>query len=322
MKISSRKLLRATCGAVLILLGLTIALTVWRYPRTTDPVAARTVSDEDYRRFYEHSYAAAGTEAASADSGITKSYDIRSEAPPSKGREEDRIRAFVREYHLQDKRVLDIGSGQGALQDVVAQYTGLDISSTAARFYHKPFVVGSATELPFPDNSFDAVWTIDVLEHVPQPEKALSEMRRVLRPDGYLFLHAAWDCRPWAAEGYAVRPFRDFTLKGKMIKASIPVRDSLVFRSLYVLPIRLVRLSSALLSRRPTAFRYNELRPNYKHLWTSDSDAVNSMDAFEAILWFTSRGDRCLNHRSLLSEFLIRQNPIVLQIKKTGRIRT
>jgi SAM-dependent methyltransferase len=222
----------------------------------------------------------------------------------------------VREYDLWDKRVLDVGSGQGALQDLVSDFTGLDISSTAARFYHKPFVAGSATELPFPDDSFDAVWTIDVLEHVPQPEKALSEIRRVLRPDGYLFLHAAWDCRPWAAEGYAVRPFRDLKLKEKLIKATIPLRDSIFFRALYVLPIRLLRLSSALLSGRPTAFRYNELRPNYKYLWTSDSDAVNSMDAFEAILWFTSRGDRCLNHRSLFSQFTIRRNPIVLQIKK------
>jgi SAM-dependent methyltransferase len=226
------------------------------------------------------------------------------------------MRAFVREYKLHDKRVLDVGSGQGALQDLVIDFTGLDISSTAARFYHKPFVVGSATELPFPDDSFDAVWTIDVLEHVPQPEKALSEIRRVLRPDGYLFLHAAWDCRLWAAEGYAVRPFRDLRLKEKLIKASIPIRDSVIFRALYVLPIRLLRLSSALLSGRPTTFRYNELRPNYKYQWTSDSDAVNSMDALEAILWFTSRGDSCLNHRSLFSQFVIMRNPIVLQIKK------
>ena len=226
------------------------------------------------------------------------------------------LRDFIRQYHLEDKRVLDVGSGEGAHQDLVLDYTGLDISSTAARFYHKPFVVGSATELPFPDNSFDAVWTVNVLEHVPQPEKALSEMRRVIRPNGCLFILAAWDCRAWAAEGYAVRPYRELTLKGKLIKASIPVRDSLVFRALYTLPIRLIRLSFSAMSARPSAFRYNELRPNYQHLWTTDSDAVNSMDAFETILWFTSRGDTCLNHPGLLSRFLIRENPILLQIRK------
>lgn len=317
MIVLRRKLLRVTFRTFLILLGLIIVLTIWRFPRTTDPVAARRVSDEDYRRFYEHSYAPLDSKAASSDSGITKSYEVRGEAPRAiNSAEADQLRDFVREYNLRDKRVLDVGSGQGVYQDFVSDFTGLDISSTAARFYHKPFVVGSATELPFPDNSFDAVWTLDVLEHVPQPERALSEMRRVLRPGGHLFLRAAWDCRPWAAEGYAVRPFRDLKLKEKLIKASIPIQDSIFFRALYVLPVRLLRLSSTLLSRKPTAFRYNELRPNYKHLWTADSDAVNSMDAFEAILWFTSRGDKCLNHKSLLSQFMMKRNPIILQIKK------
>lgn len=318
MKTFIRKALRATFRIVIMLVVLSVGLTFWHFPRTTDPVAARTISDRDYRSFYEHSYAAAGSDAASPDTGITKSYDIRSAAIPAieKTPEGAEIRAFVNKYNLESKRVLDVGSGEGAFQDLVSDYTGLDISAAAARFYHKPFIVGSATELPFPDSSFDAVWTVDVLEHVPQPEKALSEMRRVLRPDGYLCIYAAWDCRPWAAEGYAVRPFRDFDLKGKLIKASIPIRDALPFRAMYVLPIRFLRMSSSLLTGRPSSFRYNELRPNYNHLWTSDSDAVNSMDALEVILWFTSRGDACLNHPGILSQLTISSNPIVIQIKK------
>jgi SAM-dependent methyltransferase len=317
MNIFRRRIFRVLIRTAVLGFLVIAALTVWRYPRTTDPVAIRTVSDADYRAFYEHSYAAAGSPAASPASGVTKSYDIRDGAPASHHiSDDDPVRVFVKKYGLEDKKVLDVGSGEGTYQDLVSDYTGLDISSTAARFYHKPFVVASATELPFPDNSFDAVWTVNVLEHVPQPEKALSEMRRVLRPGGYILIDAAWDCRPWAAAGYAVRPFRDLTLKGKLIKISIPVRDSLVFRALYTLPIRLVRLASSAASSKPTAFRYNELRPNYKHLWTPDADAVNSMDAFEAILWFTSRGDRCLNHPGLLSQFLISKNPIILQIKK------
>jgi len=313
-----RKIIRMSLRIFLVLAVLVIALTIWHYPRTTDPVALRTVSDEDYLKFYEHSYAAANSPECTADSGITRSYERHGETPPLDADRAaiDRIRDFVDRYDLRDKRILDVGSGDGALQDVVLDYTGLDISASAARFYHKPFVVGSATELPFPDNSFDVIWTNFVLEHVPQPEKALSEMRRVLRPNGYLYIHAAWYCRPWAAEGYAVRPFRDFGLKGKLIKISIPLRGSIPFRALYVLPIRLLRLSSAALGRKSTAFRYNELRPNYKHLWVPDSDAVNSMDPLEVIIWYTSRGDVCLNHRGFLSQFLISKNPIVFQIRK------
>jgi SAM-dependent methyltransferase len=313
-----RRLIKIALYLFAFLFVLSAGLTIWHYPRTTDPVAVRTVSDEDYRRFYERSYAAPGSKEAAAEPGPASSYDVRKETPPAldESPEAAGIRAFVKDYGLQDKKVLDIGSGQGGLQDAVADYTGLDISSTAARFYHKPFVVGSATELPFADNSFDAVWTIDVLEHVPRPERALAEMRRVLRPDGYLYIKAAWDCRYWAAEGYAVRPYRDFTFGGQVLKASIPIQDSKPFRALYILPIRLIRLASLALDPGPTVFRYNELRPNYERYWVPDADAVNSMDAFEAILWFTSRGDQCLSHPSRFSQFTIRSNPIIFQVKK------
>src|SRR6202035_1582971 len=50
------------------------------------------------------------------------------------------IQAFVKYFGLRDKKVLDIGAGRGFLQDEVNDYTGLEISSTARRFYHKRFV--------------------------------------------------------------------------------------------------------------------------------------------------------------------------------------
>lgn len=42
--------------------------------------------------------------------------------------------------------------------------------------------------IDIPDESFDAVWCCHVLEHVLNPGLALCEMRRILKPDGYLFL--------------------------------------------------------------------------------------------------------------------------------------
>lgn len=101
---------------------------------------------------------------------------------------EGNMRRFVDRYGLQDKRVLDVGSGRGYLQDVVSDYAGLDISETVSSRYRKPFLVASATSMPFPDNSFDAPWSIWVLEHIPRPEAALREMRRVVKPGGLIFL--------------------------------------------------------------------------------------------------------------------------------------
>ena len=152
-----------------------------------------------------------------------------SEAAARSERIEEQVSAFVQNFNLSDRPVLEIGSGRGYLQDVAQNYTGLDISPSVARFYHKRFVLGSATAMPFPDNSFDGIWSIWVFEHVPNPEQALYEARRVVRDKGVLFLLPAWNCRSWAAEGYDVRPYSDFDLVGKIVKASIPLRSSVLF---------------------------------------------------------------------------------------------
>lgn len=45
--------------------------------------------------------------------------------------------------------------------------------------------VGPPGRLPWPDDTFDLVWSNSVLEHVPEPVPTLSEVRRVLRPGGW-----------------------------------------------------------------------------------------------------------------------------------------
>src|SRR5262245_17689613 len=126
----------------------------------------------------------------------------------------EQVGAFVKRFELADRAVLEIGSGEGLLQDLAANYTGLDISPSVARFYHKKFVLGSATALPFPDDNFDGIWSVAVFEHVPNPEQAFSEARRVIRDKGVLFLLPAWNCNSWAADGYEVRSYSDFDLLG------------------------------------------------------------------------------------------------------------
>lgn len=50
------------------------------------------------------------------------------------------------------------------------------------------FVCGDATNLPFENQSFDAVTMFDLLEHIPSHKKAVSEALRVLRPDDFLLI--------------------------------------------------------------------------------------------------------------------------------------
>ncbi len=205
------------------------------------------------------------------------------------------VTAFVKQYGLQDKKILQVGAGSGLLQDLVADYAALDISAPARRFFHKPFVQASATDMPFLNSSFDAVWSVWVLEHIPNPEKALLEMRRVVRDGGYLFLLPACDVERYAAQGYAVRPYQDFDWKGKLWKASIPTARSNGFHFLQYHQVRLLRSLGARLGSGPSRLHFIRLTPNYDQYWVADSDATTSLTHHEVYLWFTTRGDTCRN---------------------------
>ena len=101
-------------------------------------------------------------------------------------------------------RVLDAGCGNGRyLLPLSRKYdvTGIDVSANAvsrAKTYLRKSVqdvfllVSSITELPFCDNSFDAVLCYGVLQHLFEDERyhAAGEFRRVLKPDGLLFFEA------------------------------------------------------------------------------------------------------------------------------------
>ena len=180
--------------------------------------------------------------------------------------------------------------------------------------YHKKFVVGSATAMPFPGNSFDAAWSIWVFEHVPNPEQGFAEVRRVVRNGGVIFLMPAWNCASWLAQGYPVRPYSDLDVKGKLIKASIPLQRSVGFRAVMHLPVRAIRHIAPLFG--PTRLRYKSLTPNFEKYWMQDSDAINSIDSHEALLWFTSRGDACLNCEGMRIFFPVGDRPLVIRIRK------
>src|SRR5579862_7088993 len=61
---------------------------------------------------------------------------------------------FVEFFDLQDRKCLEVGCGRGLFQDLVADYTGVDLSGAVAHLMHKPFVACDASRLPFADKSF------------------------------------------------------------------------------------------------------------------------------------------------------------------------
>jgi ubiquinone/menaquinone biosynthesis C-methylase UbiE len=96
-----------------------------------------------------------------------------------------------------DKRVLDIATGPGYVAARAAERgadsVGLDSSETMLAYARSrspsvELVRGDATELPFPDESFDAAITAFLLLHVGRPEQVVAEAARVVAPDD----RAAW----------------------------------------------------------------------------------------------------------------------------------
>lgn len=101
------------------------------------------------------------------------------------------------------RRILDAGAGElryKALCDHLvyvsqdfAQYDGQGDGrglQTGSWDQTKLDIIGDITRIPEPDESFDAVMCIEVLEHIPYPVDALCEFARLLRPQGYLIVTA------------------------------------------------------------------------------------------------------------------------------------
>lgn len=84
--------------------------------------------------------------------------------------------------------VLDLGGGTGrAARAITApQRTVLDISRRMLRRASRALsrVQADAASVPFRDEAIDAVLVVDTLHHLPDPEAALAEVARILRPGG------------------------------------------------------------------------------------------------------------------------------------------
>jgi len=110
-----------------------------------------------------------------------------------------RAKAIIRNLRLKgSETVLDCGCGDGiyiaALKNRCAWIVGLDVSITGLQIAKRSakdnvsLVLGDTQNLPFKAGSFDRVLCTEVLEHLQDDVKALTEIRRVLVGGGFLML--------------------------------------------------------------------------------------------------------------------------------------
>lgn len=144
-----------------------------------------------------------------------------SKVAPLKG---ERTAKILLSYKNSKARLLDLGCGIGLTTAVLAKYfpnsMGCDIDGKEVKASKEflrllkiktKIILYDGRRLPFEDNSFDIVTSIEVTEHVANPELMLKEIRRVLKPDGILHITTAnkW----WPIEPHYHLPFLSFLPK-------------------------------------------------------------------------------------------------------------
>jgi SAM-dependent methyltransferase len=230
-------------------------------------------------------------------------------AMPAKLR--DPVEAFVGGL-APDALVLELGSGRGAFDQIHPGYVALDLSFGALVTHSTPpRIQGHAEALPFADGSVDAVFTVASLEHVPNPELALAEIARIVRPGGRAFVYPAWYVRPWTAKGLHTRPAAELPPADRLRKLTIPIRDRREYQFATRLPGRLAR-EAKLRAGRPVDFTYRRLDPELDHYVTSDSDAFTSMDPHAASAWFIANGFDDLTRPTPRSRILYGYEPVIV----------
>ncbi len=92
--------------------------------------------------------------------------------------------------------VLDVGPRDGFIMTVLKQkgavdVKGIEISAPAVEYAKQKgldVIQGDVRQMPYLDGSFDLVTCLHVLEHCPEPEKAMAEMWRCVKPGGWLYV--------------------------------------------------------------------------------------------------------------------------------------
>jgi ubiquinone/menaquinone biosynthesis C-methylase UbiE len=139
---------------------------------------------------------------------------------------------------------------------------------------------GSITELPYPDNAFDCVCAFDVVEHVEDHQKAISELFRVCKPGGKIFITVPAFMSLWSNHDVVNHHFRRYR-KHQLLNLFSPNGGRLIrtsyFNFFLFIPIFMVRSIQRIFTRK----KQEELKPDNDMI---ESGFINAV--FKAVFSF------------------------------------
>lgn len=170
------------------------------------------------------------------------------------------IAAKLRKSKLE---MLDIGCGTGANLEMLSEFgaaEGVDVSTAALSFCRtrglNQVKQGMAESLPYDNNSFDLVTGLDVVEHLDDDLKGLTEMWRVLRPDGRALIFVPAFMFLWGVQDDISNHRRRYTLAGikdVLKRAGFEVERATYANITFFLPILTGRLLMRATGFRPAS---------------------------------------------------------------------
>lgn len=154
--------------------------------------------------------------------------------------------------HGPEVRVLDAGCGSGRLLDELRDYghvTGLDLNPDSVEIArsrgHEDVVQGPVEELPWPDETFDLVISLDMVEHTADDRVTLRELRRVTKRGGHFLMTVPAIRALWSSHDIFNNHHRRYDRRSlRMLAAETgwTVERMTYFNSLLLPPAAAVRL--------------------------------------------------------------------------------
>lgn len=148
---------------------------------------------------------------------------------------------LIKRYRLnfgKDIKILDAGCGTGMLLkelETLGVCYGIDISQMAVDFCKKRGIgnvqIADATNIPYPDNTFDIALALDVIEHIKDDEGALKEIYRVLKPQGMAIIAVPAFMFLWGITDVISQHYRRYALSE--LRKKIEDRRFSIIRSSY-----------------------------------------------------------------------------------------